>query len=62
MWNDEDNNPYGAFDEHDEQVTASIHGTGAPRESAFASAFVPLTLRNPRTWTLPTRSLSAFIS
>lgn len=43
MWNDEDNNPYGAFDEHDEQVTASIHGSGVPRESAFASAFVPLT-------------------
>lgn len=30
MWNDEDNNPYGAFDQHDEQVTASIHGSVAP--------------------------------
>ena len=64
MWNDEDNNPYGAFDQHDEHehVTASIQGSIAPRESesgpafasALASAFAPFTLHNP--WTLTTFS------
>ncbi|KAL1953303.1 hypothetical protein VTO42DRAFT_3033 [Malbranchea cinnamomea] len=27
MWNDEDNNPYGAFGHHDDPVAASFHGS-----------------------------------
>lgn len=27
MWNDEDNNPYGAFDQHEAHLSDSLHST-----------------------------------
>lgn len=33
MWNDEDNNPYGAFDHHESHLSDSLHSAAlSPRK------------------------------
>lgn len=33
MWNDEDNNPYGAFDQHESRLSDSLHSAAlSPRK------------------------------
>lgn len=33
MWNDEDNNPYGAFDQHESGLSDSLHSAAlSPRK------------------------------
>lgn len=36
MWNDEDNNPYGAFDQHEAHLSDSLHSAAlSPRKLAL---------------------------
>lgn len=51
MWNDEDNNPYGAFDQHEARLSDSLHSAALsarelPSPHSFkAAGFAPTPLR-----------------
>lgn len=44
MWNDEDNNPYGAFDRPDGHLSDSLH-SGAVSPRKFTSFFCSSAMR-----------------
>lgn len=43
MWNDEDNNPYGAFDQHQSGLSDSLHSAAlSPRKISASLTLLPL--------------------
>ena len=47
MWNDEDNNPYGAFDHHESRLSDSLHSAAlSPR--TLPPQLVAVMPSNPR--------------
>lgn len=49
MWNDEDNNPYGAFDQHEAHLSDSLHSAAlSARESSQPPPSLMVVMRSNR--------------
>lgn len=39
MWNDEDNNPYGAFDQHESHLSDSLHSAALSARKLLPTSY-----------------------